>query len=164
MRGECGTRDGGVHAWGAPLDARSASGHDTFLPPGDAEKLMATGEASSEGAGKIKVASTEHVAALLESARRVVIVPGYGMALAHASHAVHELTRVLESRGIEVEFAVHPVAGRMPGHMNVLLDAADIASHKIKAMDEINPTFPATDVAVVIGANDIVNPLAGSRG
>src|SRR5262245_34785889 len=124
---------------------------------------MASGEASSGSAGRIKAASTEQVSQLLEAARRVVIVPGYGMALAHAQNAVRELTHLLESRGIEVEFGVHPVAGRMPGHMNVLLDAVDIASDKIKAMDEINPTFPRTDVAVVIGANDIVNPLAQSQ-
>lgn len=124
---------------------------------------MVSGEAPSDqtaSAGKVKTASSEQVAALFETARRVVIVPGYGMALAHAQHAVRELTHVLESRGIEVEFAVHPVAGRMPGHMNVMLASADISYDKVKGIEEINPTFPRTDVAIVIGANDVVNPLA----
>jgi ferredoxin-NADP reductase len=120
--------------------------------------VEAQGEKASTG--KVKTASTEQVAALFETARRVVIVPGYGMALAHAQHAVRELTHLLESRGIEVEFAVHPVAGRMPGHMNVMLASADISYDKVKAMEEINPTFARTDVVVVIGANDVVNPLA----
>jgi ferredoxin-NADP reductase len=111
-------------------------------------------------AGKVKAASTEQVAALFDKARRVVIVPGYGMALSHAQHAVRELTHLLESRGIEVEFAVHPVAGRMPGHMNVILAGADISYEKVKGMEEINPSFARTDVAIVIGASDVVNPLA----
>lgn len=110
--------------------------------------------------GKVKATSAEEIAMLLETAQRVVIVPGYGMAVSQAQHAVRDLTRVLESRGIEVEFAIHPVAGRMPGHMNVLLAEADIPYDQLKEMDAINPSFEQTDVAIVIGANDVVNPLA----
>ncbi len=110
--------------------------------------------------GRIKSTSAEEVAMLLETARRVVIVPGYGMAVAQAQHAVSELAKVLESRGTEVEFGIHPVAGRMPGHMNVLLAEADVPYEKLKDLDEINPTFEQTDVVIVIGANDVVNPVA----
>jgi NAD(P) transhydrogenase subunit beta len=119
-------------------------------------------EAESEDvyAGRVKAASPEEVAMLLDGARRVVVVPGYGMAVAHAQYAVQDLTNLLESRGVEVEFAIHPVAGRMPGHMNVLLAEANVPYDKLKEMDEINPTFRETDVVLVIGANDVVNPLA----
>ncbi|RJP76999.1 MAG: NAD(P)(+) transhydrogenase (Re/Si-specific) subunit beta [Desulfobacteraceae bacterium] len=110
--------------------------------------------------GKIKSTSADEIAMILESARRVVIAPGYGMAVSQAQHAVRELTNLLEGKGIEVEFAIHPVAGRMPGHMNVLLAEADISYDKLKDMDDINPTFAQTDVAIVIGANDVVNPTA----
>ena len=110
--------------------------------------------------GKVKATTPEEVAMLFDGARRVVIVPGYGMAVAQAQHAVSELAELLESRGVEVDFAVHPVAGRMPGHMNVLLAEADVPYDKLKEMDEVNPTFSQTDVAVVIGANDVVNPVA----
>jgi NAD(P) transhydrogenase subunit beta len=111
-------------------------------------------------AGRVKSATAEEVALILQDARRVVIVPGYGMAVSQAQHAVRDLTNWLTSRGIEVEFAIHPVAGRMPGHMNVLLAEADIPYDKLKEMDDINPTFEQTDVALVIGANDVVNPVA----
>ena len=111
-------------------------------------------------AGKVKSTSAVEVAMLLESAQRVVIIPGYGMAVAQAQHAVRNLANLLESRGAQVEFAIHPVAGRMPGHMNVLLAEADVPYDKLKEMDEINPTFEQTDVAIVIGANDVVNPIA----
>ena len=111
-------------------------------------------------AGKVKATSPEEVAMLFDGARRVVIAPGYGMAAAQCQHVVRDLANLLEARGIEVEFAIHPVAGRMPGHMNVLLAEADIPYDKLKEMDEINPTFSQTDVAIVIGANDVVNPVA----
>jgi NAD(P) transhydrogenase subunit beta len=112
--------------------------------------------------GKVKSASAEDVAAILDGVRRVVVVPGYGLAVAQAQHAVRELFNQLEERGTEVEFAIHPVAGRMPGHMNVLLAEADIPYDKLKEMDEINPSFGQTDVVIVIGANDVVNPLANT--
>lgn len=111
-------------------------------------------------AGKIKATSPEEVAMVLDSARRVVIVPGYGMAVSQAQHAVRDLTNLLESKGVEVEFAIHPVAGRMPGHMNVLLAEANIAYDKLKEMDEINSTIETADVAIILGANDVVNPVA----
>jgi NAD(P) transhydrogenase subunit beta len=97
---------------------------------------------------------------ILETARRVMIVPGYGMAVSQAQHAVRDLTRLLESRGVEVRFAIHPVAGRMPGHMNVLLAEADIPYDALLTMDEANPLFEQIDTAIVIGANDVVNPTA----
>ena len=111
-------------------------------------------------AGRVKGTSPEEVATLLEPARRVVIVPGYGMALARAQYAVRDLTNLLESRGTQVQFAIHPVAGRMPGHMNVLLAEADIPYDKLLEMDQINPEFKETDVVLVMGANDVVNSLA----
>ncbi len=110
--------------------------------------------------GRVKATSAEEVAMLYDNARRAVIVPGYGMAVAQAQHAVRDLGDLLESRGIEVEYAVHPVAGRMPGHMNVLLAEAEVPYEKLKEMDEINPSFAQTDVVLVIGANDVVNPVA----
>ncbi|MEA2472123.1 MAG: H+-translocating transhydrogenase subunit beta [Thermoleophilaceae bacterium] len=105
--------------------------------------------------------SADDVAVQLAYADRVVVVPGYGMAVAQAQHAVRELTDELEKKhGVEVSFAIHPVAGRMPGHMNVLLAEADVEYDKLKEMDEINPEFPQTDVSLVIGANDVTNPDA----
>jgi NAD(P) transhydrogenase subunit beta len=119
-----------------------------------------TATADQVYAGKVKSTSPEEVAMLFDTARRVVIVPGYGLAVSQAQHTVRDLTNLLEARGIEVEFAIHPVAGRMPGHMNVLLAEADIPYDKLKEMDEINPTMAQADVAMVIGANDVVNPVA----
>ncbi len=110
--------------------------------------------------GKVKSTSADEVAMLLDTARRVVIVPGFGMAMSQAQHAVRDLTDVLERRGTVVEFGIHPVAGRMPGHMNVLLAEAEIAYDKLLDMDTVNPTFEQTDVAIIIGANDVVNPMA----
>jgi len=111
-------------------------------------------------AGRIKSASAEEIAMLLESAQRVMIVPGYGMSVSQAQHSVRDLTNLLESRGVHVEFAIHPVAGRMPGHMNVLLAEADIPYEKLLTLEEANPAFELTDVSIVIGANDVVNPVA----
>ena len=111
-------------------------------------------------AGKVKSTSADEIAMFLETASRVVIVPGYGLAVSQAQHAVRDFADLLESRGTTVEFAIHPVAGRMPGHMNVLLAEAEVAYDKLKEMDEINSSFEQTDVAIVIGANDVVNPLA----
>lgn len=108
----------------------------------------------------VRSTSPDDIAMILDGAQRVVFVPGYGMAVAQAQHAVRDLSKVLESRGATVEYAIHPVAGRMPGHMNVLLAEADVSYDKLKEMDEINPTLDSVDVAIVIGANDVVNPSA----
>jgi len=110
--------------------------------------------------GKVKATSADEVAMMLEDARQVMVVPGYGMAVAQAQHAVRDLTRQIESRGATVTFAIHPVAGRMPGHMNVLLAEADIPYDKLRDLDASNPAFPETDMAIVVGANDVVNPDA----
>ncbi|MBK8232544.1 MAG: NAD(P)(+) transhydrogenase (Re/Si-specific) subunit beta [Candidatus Eisenbacteria bacterium] len=111
-------------------------------------------------AGKIKSVSADELAMLLDGVRRVVIVPGYGLAVAQAQHATRDLMHLLEARGVEVLFGIHPVAGRMPGHMNVLLAEADVPYDKMIEMDEINPLFDQTDVVIINGANDVVNPLA----
>jgi NAD(P) transhydrogenase subunit beta len=111
-------------------------------------------------AGKVKVTSSEEVALLLQSCQRVVIVPGFGMAVARASNVVKQLCDILEKSNIEVVFGIHPVAGRMPGHMNVLLAEENIAYEKMFDLETINPTFKSTDMVLVIGANDVVNPLA----
>jgi len=111
-------------------------------------------------AGKVKQTSADEVAMILQSCQRVVIVPGFGMAVARASSAVKQLSDALEKNGIEVIFGIHPVAGRMPGHMNVLLAEESIAYEKMLDLDTVNPTFSTTDLVLVIGANDVVNPLA----
>ncbi len=116
--------------------------------------------ADSVYAGKVKAASAEEIAMVLEHARRVVFVPGYGMAVSQAQHTVRQLADLLESRGTEVLYAIHPVAGRMPGHMNVLLAEAEVPYEQLMEMEDINPLFPETDVSIVIGANDVVNPVA----
>ena len=108
----------------------------------------------------VKSATAEDAAQIMQSARSVVIIPGYGMAMAQAQHRVRELYEELSKRGIDVKFAVHPVAGRMPGHMNVLLAEAEIPYDKLIEMEQINPDMPETDVALIIGANDVVNPAA----
>ena len=110
--------------------------------------------------GQVRATTAEDVAVMLAYARRVVIVPGYGLAVAQAQHNVRELAEQLEKRGVDVRYAIHPVAGRMPGHMNVLLAEADVPYTQLYEMDDINPEFPRTDVALVIGANDVVNPAA----
>jgi H+-translocating NAD(P) transhydrogenase subunit beta len=113
--------------------------------------------------GSVRSASADDVAVMLAYAQKVVFVPGYGMAVAQAQHDVRALAELLESRGIEVSYAIHPVAGRMPGHMNVLLAEANVPYPQLKEMDEANPEFPRTDVALVIGANDVTNPDARSN-
>ena len=125
----------------------------------------ALGASASSGGGggeytNITSCSVEECALTLEAAERVVIVPGYGLAVAQAQHTLREVTRSLEAAGIQVDYAIHPVAGRMPGHMNVLLAEADVPYEQLKEMDVINPEFPATDVVLVLGANDVVNPQA----
>jgi NAD(P) transhydrogenase subunit beta len=110
--------------------------------------------------GQVRSTTADDVAVMLAYARRVVIVPGYGLAVAQAQHNVRELADLLERRGVDVRYAIHPVAGRMPGHMNVLLAEADVPYPQLYEMDDINPEFPRTDVSLVIGANDVVNPAA----
>ncbi|PQO38612.1 NAD(P)(+) transhydrogenase (Re/Si-specific) subunit beta [Blastopirellula marina] len=131
--------------------------------------LFGTMQASSGPAGSdeeiyanVRSTSAEDIAMILDTAQRVVFVPGYGLAVAQAQHAVRDLANLLRDKGIEVEYAIHPVAGRMPGHMNVLLAEADVPYEQLKEMDEINPTMGQVDVAIVIGANDVVNPLANT--
>jgi NAD(P) transhydrogenase subunit beta len=116
--------------------------------------------AAGEGGGTVRSASAEDVAVMLAYAHKVVFVPGYGLAVAQAQHDVRQLADLLESKGVEVSYAIHPVAGRMPGHMNVLLAEANVPYPQLKEMDEANPEFSRTDVAVVVGANDVVNPDA----
>jgi H+-translocating NAD(P) transhydrogenase subunit beta len=115
---------------------------------------------ASESGGTVRSTSAPDVAIQLSYARQVVIAPGYGMAVAQAQHAVRELERALEAKGVTVKYAIHPVAGRMPGHMNVLLAEADVPYELLREMDDINPEFPRTDVTLVIGANDVTNPAA----
>ncbi len=118
------------------------------------------GGGSEAGYTRITSCSPEECAMALEQAERVVFVPGYGLAVAQAQHALRELAKLLESHGVEVSYAIHPVAGRMPGHMNVLLAEADVPYEQLLEMDTINPEFPRTDVVIVLGANDVVNPQA----
>ncbi|MGE8447950.1 MAG: NAD(P)(+) transhydrogenase (Re/Si-specific) subunit beta, partial [Comamonas sp.] len=120
----------------------------------------AAGQAGAAPQGEVVAVTAAETAEMLREAKRVVIVPGYGMAVAQAQHTVNEITRSLREHGVEVRFAIHPVAGRMPGHMNVLLAEAKLPYDIVLEMDEINDDFPDTDVAMVIGANDIVNPAA----
>ncbi len=120
-----------------------------------------SGSAGAVAAEKgVKSASVEDAVYWMEDANRVIVVPGYGMAVAQAQHALKEMMELLQARDVEVQFAIHPVAGRMPGHMNVLLAEADIPYDQVLEMDEINPAFPSTDVVLVVGANDVVNPAA----
>jgi len=120
----------------------------------------ATASADDVYGGKVKATSPEEVAMLFDGAQRAVVVPGYGMAVAQAQHVVRDLANLLETRGCKVEYAIHPVAGRMPGHMNVLLAEADVPYDQLIEMDAINPTMETVDVCMVIGANDVVNPDA----
>jgi NAD(P) transhydrogenase subunit beta len=126
----------------------AAPGSDSTVDPDDVYE------------GKVRATSPDDVALILENADRVVIVPGYGLAVAQAQHAVRALTRAMQDRGTEVVFGIHPVAGRMPGHMNVLLAEAEIPYESLVEMDDVNPMLPQTDVVIVVGANDVVNPVA----
>ena len=121
---------------------------------------QAAAVAAGDGGGTVRSASAEDVAVMLAYAHKVVFVPGYGLAVAQAQHDVRQLADLLESKGVEVSYAIHPVAGRMPGHMNVLLAEANVPYPQLKEMDDANPEFSRTDVAVVVGANDVVNPDA----
>ncbi|MGH3342368.1 MAG: NAD(P)(+) transhydrogenase (Re/Si-specific) subunit beta, partial [Carbonactinosporaceae bacterium] len=116
--------------------------------------------AGAADARPVRSAGPEDVAILLGYARKVVIVPGYGLAVAQAQHTVREVADLLKQRGVQVAYGIHPVAGRMPGHMNVLLAEANVPYEQLKEMDEVNPELPHTDVALVVGANDVVNPAA----
>jgi NAD(P) transhydrogenase subunit beta len=120
----------------------------------------AAAAAAGDGGGHVRSATAEDVAVMLAYANKVVFVPGYGLAVAQAQHDVRALADLLEAKGVEVTYAIHPVAGRMPGHMNVLLAEANVPYPQLKEMDEANPEFSRTDVAVVVGANDVVNPDA----
>ncbi|MBX5474364.1 MAG: NAD(P)(+) transhydrogenase (Re/Si-specific) subunit beta [Thermoleophilia bacterium] len=123
----------------------------------------AAAAAAGAAAGTVRSASAEDVAVMLAYAHKVVFVPGYGLAVAQAQHDVRQLADLLEERGVEVSYAIHPVAGRMPGHMNVLLAEANVPYPQLKEMEDANPEFARTDVAVVVGANDVVNPDARSN-
>jgi proton-translocating NAD(P)+ transhydrogenase subunit beta len=126
--------------------------------------VVTTGGAADDGTERtVRSTSAADAAVQMAYASRVVIVPGYGMAVAQAQHAVHEMTKLLEQKGIEVSFAIHPVAGRMPGHMNVLLAEADVPYEQLHEMDEANSEFGRTDVSLVIGANDVTNPDARNK-
>ena len=123
------------------------------------------GDTGSEGntsspKGNIKKATASDVAILMNYSQKVIIVPGYGLAVAQAQHVINEMEQLLESRGIEVKYAIHPVAGRMPGHMNVLLAETNVSYDKLAEMEDVNPEFSSTDVVFVVGANDVVNPAA----
>jgi len=124
-------------------------------------RVAAGGEAGAEGRS-VRAGSSDDIGTMLAYSRSVIIVPGYGLAVAQAQHAVRELADLLEKRGVEVNYAIHPVAGRMPGHMNVLLAEANVPYEQLKEMDEINDEFKRADVALVVGANDVVNPAARS--
>jgi NAD(P) transhydrogenase subunit beta len=124
----------------------------------EADSTTASGAAADYGT--VRSFSAEEAALVLENAESVMFVPGYGLAVAQAQHAVRELASQLEKRGATVTYAIHPVAGRMPGHMNVLLAEADVPYEQLLEMDNANPEFRNTDVAIVVGANDVVNPAA----
>jgi NAD(P) transhydrogenase subunit beta len=119
----------------------------------------AAAAAGADGAS-VRATSADDVAVMLAYAKRVVVVPGYGLAVAQAQHEVRQLADLLESKGVDVKYAIHPVAGRMPGHMNVLLAEANVPYDQLLEMDQVNGMFPQTDVVLVVGANDVVNPAA----
>ena len=137
-----------------------AMGRSLFGTLFGAFTAKATAQTGQVDARPVKSGSAEDVAILLNYAQRVVIVPGFGLAVAQAQHTVRELADLLAAKGVEVAYGIHPVAGRMPGHMNVLLAEANVPYEQLVEMEEINPTFPQTDVVLVVGANDVVNPAA----
>jgi NAD(P) transhydrogenase subunit beta len=130
---------------------------------GAAPTAAAAGAAVAGGDGNVRTASADDIAYMLAYARRVIFVPGYGLAVAQAQHDVRNLADLLLDKGVDVRYAIHPVAGRMPGHMNVLLAEANVPYDELFEMDQINPEFPQTDVVVVVGANDVVNPAARNQ-
>jgi NAD(P) transhydrogenase subunit beta len=137
-----------------------AMGRSLFGTLFGAFTAKASAGSDSAHARPVKSGSPDDVAILLNYAQRVVIVPGFGLAVAQAQHTVRELADLLSSKGVDVAYGIHPVAGRMPGHMNVLLAEANVPYEQLVEMEEINPTFPQTDVVLVVGANDVVNPAA----
>ena len=152
-----------VGAAGLILTQVMCAGMNRSLPAVLFGGALGSGSTGSKGSGEytnITSCSAEECALTLEAAERVVVVPGYGLAVAQAQHTLREVARLLEKHGVTVTYAIHPVAGRMPGHMNVLLAEADVPYEQLKEMDAINPEFPATDVVLVLGANDVVNPQA----
>jgi len=120
-------------------------------------------EVTAQPARTVQSYTPEDVATVIENARTVVFVPGYGLAVSQAQHVVKELADMMQAKGIDVKYAIHPVAGRMPGHMNVLLAEAQVPYDQLWEMDRINPLFPETDVAIVVGANDVTNPAARTK-
>jgi H+-translocating NAD(P) transhydrogenase subunit beta len=156
-----------VGASGTILTNLMAKAMNRSIPAIIAGGFGGTGAAAAAGGGladqTVRQTSSADAAIQMAYASQVVIVPGYGMAVAQAQHAVREMASLLEGRGVEVKHAIHPVAGRMPGHMNVLLAEADVPYEQLKEMDEINGDFCRTDVALVIGANDVTNPAARSN-
>ncbi len=130
---------------------------------GGVGQIVAKTASSTGPAKEVKAYTVEDAVTMLEDARLVIVVPGYGMAVAQAQHAVKELAAVLEARGTDVKFAIHPVAGRMPGHMNVLLAEADVSYDNLLELEHVNPLFPEADMAIVLGANDVVNPAARTK-
>ena len=153
-----------VGAAGSLLTLRMAKAMNRSLTNVFFGAFGATEEQAAQVSGSVKAIEADDVAVMLAYADRVIIVPGYGMAVAQAQQKVKELTDLLMSRGVQVKFAIHPVAGRMPGHMNVLLAEAGVAYDHLFDRDEVNPEFPSTDVVLVIGANDVVNPAAHRQG
>jgi len=128
-----------------------------------AKVTKAAAGAVAAQARPVQSLSADDVATILENARSVVVVPGYGMAVAQAQHTVKEVTDLLQEKGIDVKYGIHPVAGRMPGHMNVLLAEANVPYDQLWEMEKINPMFPETDVVIVVGANDVTNPAARTK-
>ncbi|HEX7300851.1 MAG TPA: NAD(P)(+) transhydrogenase (Re/Si-specific) subunit beta [Solirubrobacteraceae bacterium] len=156
-----------VGASGSILTSLMANAMNRSIPSivaGGFGGVVTTGGVSDDGVERtVRSTSAADAAIQMAYASQVVVVPGYGMAVAQAQHAVRELTKLLEARGVAVKFAIHPVAGRMPGHMNVLLAEADVPYDQLKEMDDINGDFARTDVSLIIGANDVTNPDARER-